>query len=30
VRGVAGSAVGAGERLFNRFGGGGSRPSDED
>jgi hypothetical protein len=31
VRGVAGSAVGAGERLFNRFGGSGSsRPSDDD
>jgi len=30
VRGVAGSAVGAGERLFNRFGGGGTRPGDND
>jgi Zn-dependent protease with chaperone function len=29
VRGVAGSAVGAGERLFNRFGGGGGRQDDE-
>ena len=30
VRGVAGQAVDAGERLFNRFGGGGTRPSDDD
>jgi Peptidase family M48 len=31
VRGVAGSAAGVSERLFNRFGGsGGSRPSDND
>jgi hypothetical protein len=33
VRGVAETAVGAGERLFNRFGGGGSggsRPGDDD
>jgi hypothetical protein len=30
VRGVAETAVGAGERLFNRFGGGSSRPDDDD
>ena len=30
VRGVAETAVGAGERLFNRFGGGGGGRSDDD
>jgi Zn-dependent protease with chaperone function len=30
VRGVAETAVGAGERLFNRFGGSGNRPDDDD